>query len=251
MRIFATSDLHVDFSENFQVLRRLSNVEFVRDTLLVAGDVAHKSELVDAGLSLLKSKFQEVFYVPGNHELWVPGEAGDSLSKFEEILEICATIGVRTQPGRVGGHWIVPLFSWYEAEFDGRGDEKGLGTWADFRYCRWPAQLGSCARYFSRLNEPHLETRPEETISFSHFLPRPELLPNPEFLRFKGLSRVAGSAHIERQIRILGTRVHLFGHSHIHRDMVLDGVRYVQNSLGYPRERRGREFELKRIDGAY
>lgn len=248
MRLFATSDLHVDFRENFQVLQQLSNTEFTRDALLVAGDVAHRPDMVREGLSLLKGKFQEVFYVPGNHELWVWGEAGDSLSKFEQILEICAAIGVRTRPGRAGGRWIVPLFSWYDDEFDGRGDEKALEAWADFRYCRWPAQLGSCARYFSRLNEPHLEPRPEETVSFSHFLPRPELLPDPEYLRFKGLSRVAGSAHIERQIRALGARVHLFGHSHIRRDMVLDGVRYVQNALGYPRERRGREFELQRID---
>jgi hypothetical protein len=74
-------------------------------------------------------------------------------------------------------------------------------------------------------------------ISFSHFLPRRDLLPAPERLKFKGLPQVAGCTALEGQIRRLKSAVHVFGHSHILCDRVIDGIRYVQNPLRYPRER--------------
>lgn len=256
MRVFATSDLHVDFEANRLVLEQLSDVEFCQDVLIVAGDIAHRMSLIEEALCLLKGKFREVFYVPGNHELWVRGEAGDSLEKFQRILELCESLDVRTKPLRLDDCCIVPLFSWYHPSFDAadRVEEGMLEGWGDFRYCKWPEEIESQCRFFSHLNEPHIrsvrENEPSakvEVISFSHFLPRPELLPDVDFLWFKGLPRVAGCHSIEKQIRDLGADVHVFGHSHIRRDLVIDGVRYVQHHLGYPRERRGREFVLKEI----
>ena len=58
----------------------------------------------------------------GNHELWVRERSivdkkQNSVEKFHKILEMCKTIGVRTDPGKevtTDGEevWIVPLFSW-------------------------------------------------------------------------------------------------------------------------------------------
>jgi Icc-related predicted phosphoesterase len=58
---------------------------------------------------------------------------------------------------------------------------------------------------------------------------------------------VAGCASLEDQIRQLQSRIHVFGHSHISCDRVIDGVRYVQNPLRYPRERAISGFTLKLI----
>jgi len=248
MRLYATSDLHVDFEENRRFIEQLSLSEFTDDALIVAGDVAHRLDLIGETLGLLKQKFEEVFYVPGNHELWVVGDGEDSVKKFYHILELCDQLGVHTGPAVVGGRRIVPLFSWYDDSFDGRVDDPSLQNWVDFRHCRWPSTVEAPALFFSGLNETRIRTYQEQTISFSHFLPRPELLPDRQFLRFKGLPQVAGSASIERMVRQLGAQVHVFGHSHIRRDVVLEGVRYVQHHLGYPRERRDRPFELKQID---
>lgn len=44
--------------------------------------------------------------------------------------------------------------------------------------------------------------------------------------------QVIGSDPLERQIRELGSDVHIFGHTHIPIDMTSDGVRYVQWPLG-------------------
>ncbi|HYW08298.1 MAG TPA: hypothetical protein VE913_15175, partial [Longimicrobium sp.] len=53
-------------------------------------------------------------------------------------------------------------------------------------------------------------------------------------LRFKGLPAVAGSLGIEAQIRRLGSAVHVFGHTHIPVDRVIDSVRYVQHYFRPP-----------------
>ena len=249
MRIFATSDLHVDFRENQLFLQQLSDVEFCRDVLLVAGDIAHKLDQIEAALALLRDKFGQVFYVPGNHELWVRNESGDSLEKFHRILEQCDRLGVQTRPAPMDGHWVVPLFSWYSAAFDatGAGDVAALEGWGDFHFCRWPADTAPVSRLFARMNQPRIRAYPGRVISFSHFLPRADLLPAVEHLRFKGLPRVAGCTSIEGQIRALQAGVHVFGHSHIRVDQVIDAVRYVHHGLGYPRERRNRGFAFKEI----
>ena len=51
------------------------------------------------------------------------------------------------------------------------------------------------------------------------------------------LGRVCCSGGLERQLRRLGSDVHVFGHTHINTDKTLNGVRYVQHPLKYPDER--------------
>ena len=248
MRIFSISDLHVDFADNWQWVEALSLVEYSRDVLLVAGDIAHEIGRVAATLDALRRRFARVFFVPCNHELWVVGQQGDSIEKFDRLLEVCGECGVETRPSAVGDIRVVPLFSWYSADFDcaGTWDKKALAAWGDFRFCRWPDEILALDCYFSERNEVPASTQ-AQTISFSHFLPRPELLPSIQNLRFKGLPMVAGSARLEEQLRATGADIHIFGHSHIHCDKTLDGVRYIQQPLAYPKERRGRPGVLKRV----
>ena len=231
MRIWAVSDLHTDFRENRAALFARSFREHADDVLIVAGDIADGEAVIAETLSFLVSRFREVFFVPGNHELWVRGEARDSVRKFEDVLDLCARLGVCTAPARVGGAWVVPLFSWYDASFDvrGEGDEASLEAWSDRYFCRWPAAMGRVDEWFLARNEPHVRRYDAPVVTFSHFVPRPELVPDVRWLRFKGLALVAGSTGIEAQIRRIRPAVHVFGHTHIPEDRVIDGVRYVQN----------------------
>jgi hypothetical protein len=145
--------------------------------------------------------------------------------------------------------WIVPLLSWYQASFDTdtNGQARDLSGWADFYRCRWPPEAKDIAEYFLAMNHPHLRCYDGPVISLSHFLPRRDLLPATDRLRFKGLPKVAGCRGLDDQIRQLKSCIHIFGHSHISCDRIIDGVRYVQNPLRYPRERRFSGFPLKII----
>jgi predicted phosphodiesterase len=242
MRIYAVSDLHTDFRENRVALERAPMTGHRDDVLIVAGDVADSETVLRETLELLAGRFREVFFVPGNHELWVRGEERDSMDKFQSVLRICAQAGVRTSPARVGDAWVVPLFSWYDPSFDvhGEGAEDELEAWADRYFTRWPADLGRVDAAFLRMNEPYVRRYDAPVVTFSHFVPRPELVPSVKYLSFRGLPLVAGSLGLEEQIRIIQPAVHVFGHTHIAEDRVVDGVRYVQNyfsrgSAGAPR----------------
>lgn len=234
MRIYAISDLHADIRDNRRLLERIPAREHRGDALIVAGDVADAPAVIRDTLAKLRERFARVFFVPGNHELWVRGGApGDSLEKFQAVLDLCRAVDVRTAPARAGCAWVVPLFSWYHASFDihGEGDESTLEAWADRYFCRWPAGIGRVDRHFLALNAPHLRLYDAPVVSFSHFVPRTELLPRVRSLLFTGLPLVAGSVEIDAQVRRLGAAVHVYGHTHIPGDQVLHGVRYVQNHL--------------------
>eukprot|EP00285_Hemiselmis_virescens_P013733 CAMPEP_0173398792 /NCGR_PEP_ID=MMETSP1356-20130122/42977_1 /TAXON_ID=77927 ORGANISM="Hemiselmis virescens, Strain PCC157" /NCGR_SAMPLE_ID=MMETSP1356 /ASSEMBLY_ACC=CAM_ASM_000847 /LENGTH=138 /DNA_ID=CAMNT_0014358373 /DNA_START=51 /DNA_END=463 /DNA_ORIENTATION=+ len=91
------------------------------DSLIVVGDISHKLDVIEETLGILKGKYADVFFVPGNHELWVDKEKdpdGTSLKKFEQIMALCDRLGVRTKPALVGDCWVVPLFSFYDRSLD-------------------------------------------------------------------------------------------------------------------------------------
>ena len=109
MRVFAASDVHTDFKKNWSVVAELSDSEYRNDALIVAGDVSDQLNTIHDSLLLLRSKFRRVFYVPGNHELWVRGGGLDSLEKFSRIVEMCDSLGVETRTAKLSSIWIVPL----------------------------------------------------------------------------------------------------------------------------------------------
>lgn len=247
MRLMAISDLHADFRENWLLLERVPESSYKDDILLVAGDIADRVETIERTLRLLRSRFGTVFFTPGNHELWVRNERQDSVEKLFRILKLCDNLGIQTKPARIDTVWIVPLFSWYDPEFGAEATDEDLEGWADFQFCRWPKGMREEFEHILDLNLPNLKSYDAPVISFSHFLPRPELLPPTGMLRFKGLPKVAGCHVLERQIRELKSITHVFGHSHINRDCVIDGIRYVQNALSYPKERRSDKLVFKEI----
>jgi len=280
MRLFVISDLHVDFEQNRKWLDNLSLQEYTEDALIVAGDVTHDIRQLQNTLSGLRRRFNRLFFIPGNHDLWLNnGDYKDSLDKLEHILQLCREADIDTKPQKIGSPedrfpvWIVPLLTWYTQPHEGKdslylrkpGEDSNNRMWADNYYIRWSFNGQHASAYFYRSMLPITATPYDApVISFSHFLPRQEMMfsenrqrdlerikkydRNPPF----NFSRVAGSTFIEKQVRSLKSIVHVYGHQHINRDRVLDGVRYVAHCLGYPNERsrgqvRGLEEGLKQI----
>src|SRR5882672_472414 len=130
MRIYAVSDLHTDFAENRRRLQRISSTSYSRDVLVVAGDIADDLRTIGWTLRKFRSQFGQVFYVPGNHELWVRDGEYDSVEKFRQVLRLCDDVGIHTLPGKAGNAWVVPLFSWYESDYDRQG-RRTFHHWRD------------------------------------------------------------------------------------------------------------------------
>jgi Icc-related predicted phosphoesterase len=238
MRVFAVSDLHVDYPENDRWVSQISLWDHQSDVLLCPGDISQNMPFVVRTLERLRRCFREVVYVPGNHELWVTdGRHSDSIARFHDIMALAADCGVHTGPLVLGGLALVPLFAWYDFSF-GRPSQHLLDAWVDFHACRWPGNMDApaVAEYFSALNRPNVRAYDQPVISFSHFVPRRELLPRPESSR-AFLSPVLGSEAIDAQVRQLGSMMHVYGHYHVNRRHEHESVTYINNAYGYPSEK--------------
>jgi len=217
------------------------------DTLIIPGDISHDLQDISRCLSLLTNRFQHVFFTPGNHEMWIKDEPNltDSVAKLNSVLELCQNIDVKVAPECIDGVWIVPLFSWYDGTLGVNDvltdqDKEIMKTsWSDYYYCKWPKDYNPAQELHNR-NEAFIQSFQAEglpVISFSHMVPRRDLLPPSHHLQLKFLPSLSGSTTLENQIRRLNSTVHVFAHSHINGERNFEGIRYIQNSLGYPRER--------------
>jgi hypothetical protein len=265
MKLYAISDLHVEQPLNRQWIDALPSRARAQDVLLVAGDVGCRCDQVMRALDTLRSRYARVVFVPGNHELWHgDGERMDGVERLERLLERCRAIGVDTGPVRIGNArgaaWVVPLHAWYA----GAGErETSLWTpdhegepwprWRESLLVRWPAEVGDRpARWMLSRNAAWQSIRFDApVITFSHFLPRRELmrsanlgagalrLPDPVRRRAARFSLIAGCSALDGQVRGLGARLHVYGHQHRNRRRWLEGVEYRSCCLGHPHERAG------------
>lgn len=238
MRVFVISDVHIDYTENMEWLFGLSAYDYQDDILILAGDLTESLTLLRESFNHLVTKFRRVLFVPGNHELWIEKDReGHSLEKFEDVCNVAVECDVSIEPYHVGNLSIVPLHGWYDFSF-AEPDAMLLDHWMDFRRCKWPedAKLTDVTEFFLQKNTKHLQTKNETVISFSHFLPRIDLMPPyiPQNYRF--VYPVLGCRGLEEQIRELDSKIHIYGHSHVNRHAIIDGIKYINNAFGYPSE---------------
>ena len=171
-RIFCVSDIHTDHDENLRWCESLGRAprRFANDTLICAGDVSGSKPRLRATLQALKGAFREVFFTPGNHDLWVVGrqtegwQASYSTTKIDEMFALCASLGVRTSPAVSGGAIICPVLSWHHQSWDSEPDIVGWKDipnaemcMMDYHLCKWPAPLDamneSVAKWFDDAND--------------------------------------------------------------------------------------------------
>jgi predicted phosphodiesterase len=243
MRVFTVSDIHTDYKENGLWLRSLSNTDYVNDSLILAGDISDSLSRIVNCFEQLTRKFKNVFYVPGNHDLWVretPQEENNSIDKFYQLLNIAYESGVLTEQKCIDKLKIIPLFSWYDLSF-GKLSDKLYTRWMDFSHCRWPENLETPAAqnsFFLQKNDIEARSADQVVITFSHFLPRIDLMPDYIPHRFRDIYPVLGSPLLDQQIRNLNSKIHIYGHSHVNRIQSVRGIKYINNAFGYPSETR-------------
>jgi predicted phosphodiesterase len=250
-RVFALSDIHVDYDVNFQWVRNLSRADYRDDILILAGDVTHKLAQLASCLDEFATRFARVLFVPGNHDVWVLGEAPErtSLQKFADVTAVVERSGASMQPYWHGDVLFAPLLSWYDYSF-GEPSTELYNVWMDFHACRWPRGFApqDVAKYFMDQNHRISAQGAAKVITFSHFMPRIDLIPAHVSSRHRLLDPVLGCTRIEQQLRHLGSSIHVYGHSHINRRIDIDGVTYINNAFGYPGEERITARRLLCID---
>jgi 3',5'-cyclic AMP phosphodiesterase CpdA len=254
MRLLAISDLHLDHEPNRRALEKLAS--HTDDWLILAGDVGNRVEHLEFALDLLSSRFAGLVWVPGNHDLWsTPGGRTDlrGEARYRELVEICRQRGVHTPEdpypvwnGAGAPTTIAPLMVLYDYTF--RPDEVPVGKaidWAmetgvrcaDERYLH-PDPFDSRSAWCEArvaYTEQRLSEIPDDhrTVLINHFPLRQEHARLPRIPRF---SIWCGTRRTEDWHERFAADVVVTGHIHIRTTRFLDGTRFEEVSLGYPRQ---------------
>lgn len=193
----------------------------------------------------------KIWYVPGNHDIWVArsGER-DSLMKYTLLTAMAGDYDIETRPDIIQGIEIIPLHGWYDYTFGG-GRASLEDIWLDYSMCRWPGQMDDTeiAERFLSMNRHLKNDKKNMRITFSHYLPRIDIMPEYIPPSKRTIYPVLGSYRLETVIRKIHPSIHVYGHSHVNRQVTIDGITYINNAYGYPHETRITSKRLLKIHG--
>ncbi|TMR91917.1 metallophosphoesterase family protein [Nonomuraea basaltis] len=267
-RLLAASDLHAGMADNRRIVESL-RPEAAADWLIVAGDVAERSDDVAWALRLLAERFERVIWTPGNHELWTPREDPVQLrgeARYRFLVELCRDLGVVTPEdpfptwqGPGGPVAVAPIFTLYDYTFRRPRSmskkqslelayEAGVVCTDEFLLHPdpYPSIEEWCSARVAETERRLAEHDPAVSLVVAgHWplLPDPtKALWRPQFAQWCGTELTA-----RWHVRFRPEAV-VYGHLHIPRTTWHDGVRFEEVSIGYPREwrRRGHPFGLLR-----
>ena len=264
-RLLAISDLHVGHSRNSEIVQRLAPTSD-GDWLIVAGDISNAIERIEQTLSMLAGRFARVFWAPGNHDLWTWGNDPADVrgeARYLELVDRCRAVGLRTPEdpfevwtGPGGPVTLVPMFLLYDYSF-GRAvaptraealalaeqarvvcaDETLLDpfpypsreAWCEARVAQTAQRLDALGDDVQTVLINHWPLHQEPTRRLRH----------QEFAQWCGTT-LTEDWHVRYRARAV-----IYGHLHIPVSMPIDGVPFLEVSLGYPREweRRPRQRE--------
>lgn len=253
MRLYAISDLHVNYPVNRAAVEGLAARP--DDGLILAGDLGDTLEQVEAVFAALAPRFARLWWVPGNHELWTPPREPGALrgvARYDSMVALARRHGVLTPEdefalweGEGGPCRIAPLFLLYDYSF--RPDEVAEAdalAWAaeagimctDERYLHpdpYPSRGAWCR---ARLAQAELRLAAAAAghplVVVNHYPLRQELCRIPRIPRF---SLWCGTRATEDWHTRFRARVVVSGHLHVRATDWRDGVRFEEVAVGYPR----------------
>jgi 3',5'-cyclic AMP phosphodiesterase CpdA len=254
--LWAVSDLHVAYAENRKLVESIEP-ESAGDWLIVAGDVAEVFGHVEATLRLLRSRFAEVIWVPGNHELWTHKRDPLKLrgaERYDRLIAMCRDLGVTTPQdefltwrGDGGPAVIAPLFTLYDYTWRAPGTttkEESLAYAYNTGVVCTDEELlqpdphedreSWCRARVAESEKRLAAVDPELPLVLVNHWPLhrhpTEVLWYPEFAQW------CGTELTEDWHRRFNVRTVVYGHLHIPRTTWQDGVPFQEVSVGYPRE---------------
>jgi 3',5'-cyclic AMP phosphodiesterase CpdA len=263
----AVSDLHVSYKENREIVDSL-RPETPQDWLLVAGDVGERVADVEWTLSVLRERFATVVWTPGNHELWtIPDDPVQlrGVERYEALVAVCRRLDVLTPEdpyptwqGPDGPVTVAPLFIGYDYTWRPEGCETKAealayahktGVVCTDEYMLhpdpYPTRDDWCQARVAETEQRLKECDPATPLVLVNHYPLvrepTRVLRYPEFAQWCGTDLTA-----DWHTRFT-TAAMVYGHLHIPRSTVYDGVPFEEVSLGYPREWRPRKVSPPRL----
>ncbi|WP_311567425.1 metallophosphoesterase family protein [Photobacterium arenosum] len=260
--LVAVSDLHVSHPENRRAVEALC-AGHCEDWLILGGDVADDLTDFEWVIRLVAARFYRVIWVPGNHELWctpkepmaLPGEM-----RYRQLIEICHQYGVLTPEDdypvytaeKGQSFLIAPIFTLYDYSFRHPSDftpEQGLER------ARRAGAVCSDAFFLKTYPYPDIRSWCTERVQYTearlnavsgqlpmifinHF---PMLQVLTQSVQPQEFSIWCGTQQVASWLSRYPVCLVVYGHLHMHGSTVLEGIPHVEVSLGYPKDRHGRD----------
>jgi hypothetical protein len=255
MKLWAIADLHLNHPVNRRALNSIR--PYLRDWLILAGDVCDTADQLSRAFEFLRTRFAQLIWVPGNHELWTTSsipeskEAKQGEARYWELIALARSLGVLT-PEDAYPIWpasdppivIAPLFTLYDYSF--RPDDVPESEVVD-----WAARGGIVSADDTFLHSTPFSDRAAwcaartlttaerlaaipskyRTVLVNHYPLEREhaTLPRiPHFAPWCGTTLTEGWCHRFRAIAVV------YGHLHVRRTFEQATVQFHEVSLGYP-----------------
>lgn len=268
MKLLAISDLHVGYAENRTAVEALP--AHPDDWLIVAGDTGETPAHLEFVLRTLSPRFAHLIWTPGNHDLWTPTNWPSErrgVAHYDRLVALCRRYNVSTPeddpvrwPGDGPLRFVVSTFVLFDYSFrpDSIAREDAI-EWAAATGIRSADEdLLAPDPYATRddwcaarvmLTEATLGALPAEsrTILVNHFPLRQDLAVLPRIPRF---SIWCGTNKTNDWHRRYRADTVIYGHLHLRSTTTIDGTRFEEVSLGYPKQwnqNRGLDEYLRRI----
>lgn len=254
-KLWAIADLHLAADVNRRALSDIS--DHGEDWLILAGDIAEREELFQEALDLLSRRFGRLVWVPGNHDLWTDRRPGAvprrGETRYRHLVEIARAAGALTPedpfplwPGSEAPVYIAPLFLLYDYSF--RPPEipfEDLKEWVREVHAvpadellldpePFAGRAEWCAARCAEA-EARLAALPDDarTVLINHWPLRNDLIRIPRVPRFTPWCGTERTHDWHRRFRAAQV---VTGHLHTRRTDRIDGTRFDEVSLGYPRQ---------------
>jgi len=256
MNLWAISDLHLSHQANRQALKSIERRP--QDWLILAGDIADTPSQLAEAFEILRRRFAQLIWVPGNHELWTPdsptaASAARGESRYREIVALARSFGVLTPedafpiwPGSEHPIVIAPLFTLYDYSFRPEGvSGAGVVEWAAgdgvisadetlLHSTPFADRVAWCAARVATTAARLAAIPPDYgTVLVNHYPLEREhvLLPRiPRYAPWCGTMLTAGWHRRFRAVAVV------YGHLHIRRSFEHENVQFHEVSLGYPQQ---------------
>ncbi|ACK41972.1 MULTISPECIES: metallophosphoesterase [Dictyoglomus] len=253
MKIFAISDLHIDYLRIRRGLKIFEERELLKDFLkeltskdvdvfVFAGDISAKLWEVELFLEVFRKFSGLKIFVPGNHDIWREGEITSDQKYYKILPELCKGydfIYLPFKPLEFSNLAIIGTMGWYDyslgdSYYSKRDFERG-----EYKGIRWRETYWKLVNFYNHekvlRNEEICELIYEEfqnsllkveksieKIVITHFIPFEEILPIKNFFSAYLGSKKFGDVIVANNVGKV-----ICGHEH------KSGVFYVSNITVY------------------
>lgn len=218
-KVLPISDLHLEFYRDggFEFINRLPEA----DVLIVAGDLSNANGLRSA-LKMLSQKYQDVIFVPGNHEYY----GGTKLAV--DIVRECVPDNVHwldRNTVTLHGQRYVGCSLWFPDTPEARRNTHMLGDFYHIQGTDWIWEEFERCRTFLR------DTVLESDVVITHHLPTQTSV-SPRFVGDALNCYFVGDVS-----ELVKSKWWIHGHTHDACDYMHGKTRVLCNPVGYPNER--------------